>query len=253
VRNTPFAAFCAALVRRYGPAGTFWRPRAARLPITTWEIWNEPDLTVFWGARPFAPTYLKLLKAARGAILRADPKARIMLAGLANYSSQDLRAIYAVPGARKLFDIVGLHPYTRSPQGVITILSRARQIMQGYGDAAKPIIADEISWPSSLGKTVHDTGYDFATTEAGQAKDVTQVMPLLAANRIRLGLAAVYYYTWAGVETPGGLAFTYSGLIKYVHSTFVRKPAYWAFRHNALALERCRAKGPAATACAQPY
>jgi hypothetical protein len=252
-RDAPYANFAAALVKRYGPHGTLWRAESPKLPITSWQIWNEPDVTAFWGQRPFAHRYVALLRAARAAIKREDPHARIMLAGLANYSWRDLRSIYAVHGARSLFDVVGLHPYTRTPQGVITILNYARQVMRSAGDGAKPIMADEISWPSSKGKTVHNTGYDFATTEAGQARAVGLALRLLAANRVRLKLAAVYYYTWAGVESPNGLAFDYSGLLKYVNNAFVRKPVFYAYRQNALALERCHVKAATASQCAKPF
>ena len=45
-----------------------------------------------------------------------------MLAGLPNYSWLELGRIYRVPGARNLFDVVAVHPYTKTPQGVLTIL-----------------------------------------------------------------------------------------------------------------------------------
>ncbi len=251
--DAPYADFVAALVKRYGPNGSYWRTFSPKLPITSWQVWNEPDVSAFWGQRPFAPRYVALLRAARTAIKRQDPHARIVLAGLANYSWKDLRAIYAVKGARSLFDVVALHPYTKTPQGVLTILTYGRQVMQSYGDGAKPMVADEISWPSSKGKTTHNVGYPFDTTEAGQARAVSQVLPLLAANRARLKLVGVYYYTWAGVETPNGLAFNYSGLLKYVHNAFVRKPVFYAYRHDALDLERCHQKGTVATRCLKPF
>jgi hypothetical protein len=252
-RDGPYANFMAALVKRYGPNGTFWRTYSPKIPIESWQIWNEPDVANFWGQHPFASRYVALLRAAHTAVKRLDPRARIVLAGLANYSWKDLRSVYAVHGARSLFDVVGLHPYTKTAQGVITILTYGREVMKKAGDATKPMIADEISWPSSQGKTVHNTGYDFTTTEKGQARDVTQVLPLLAANRVRLNLIGVYYYTWAGIETPNGLAFSYSGLLKYIRNVFVRKPVFYAFRHNALELERCHTKTTFATQCAKPY
>ncbi len=250
--DAAFAAFCKALVLRYGRGGTYWQSLSPIVPITSWQIWNEPNLSGFWSKQPFARSYVGLLRAARTAIKSVDPKAQIVLAGLANYSWSALRSIYKIPGARGLFDVVGLHPYTKTPQGVVTILEYAREVMKAYGDANKPIIADEISWPSSKGKTVHDTGYDFATTEAGQARDVAAVIPLLAADRAKLRLRAVYYYTWATVEQRNGLAFTFAGLLKYVHSAFVRKPAFYAFKTAALAAEHCKAKGSVATQCARP-
>src|SRR5437762_133142 len=69
-----YAAYCAALVRRYGPAGTFWaeHPSTPRLVIRAWQIWNEPNLPVYWTTQPFATGYVRLLKAARKAIKAVD-------------------------------------------------------------------------------------------------------------------------------------------------------------------------------------
>jgi len=253
LHDAGYAAFAKALVLRYGPHGKFWsQPGLPAFPITAWQVWNEPNVQAFW-PQPFVRRYLALLRTARAAIRSADPHARIVLAGLANYSWKALRQIYAVRGARGLFDVVGLHPYTKTPQGVITILGYARRVMLAAGDGAKPMIADEISWPSSKGKTPHNVGYDFDTTEAGQAHNIAKVLPLLAANRARLHLVAVYYYTWASIEVPNGLAFTYAGLLKLQHGQYVRKPAFFAFRRAALGLERCHAKGALADRCSRPY
>ena len=171
-----------------------------------------------------------------------------------NFSWLQLSKIYSYSGARNLFDVVAIHPYTRSPQGVITILSLVRQAMNAAGDRRKPIIADEISWPSSLGKTFHNTGYDFATTEAGQARKLGRLLPMLARDRFRFHLLSFYYYTWATIEQRNGLAFDYSGLLRFnpTSDEFVEKPAFSTFRHDALALEGCRQKGQMATICLNP-
>jgi hypothetical protein len=254
-RNGPYANFCKALVLRYGPHGTFWKTHSPALPITSWQIWNEPNVPAFWPPQPFAARYVALLRAAHTAIRKADPHARIVLAGLANYSWTALRSIYRIRGAHKLFDIVGMHPYTKTPQGVIEILSLARGVMRAAGDARKPMLADEISWPSSLGKTDHNTGYDFATTESGQARNLAAVLPMLAADRVKLGLIGVYYYTWATQEVRNGLAFDFAGLLKQdtSDSGFTAKPALKAYQRAALALERCHAKGSTANVCLKPY
>lgn len=246
-----YAAFVGALVDRYGPHGSLWRTGQYKTvtPIRMWQIWNEPNVYAFWPMQPFARRYVGLLKATRGAIKRRDPGAKIVLAGMPNYSWLDLGSVYKVPGARRLFDVVAVHPYTRTPKGVITILRYVRQTMTKAGDAHKPILADEISWPSSLGKTYHDTGYDFATTEAGQAHNLSRLLPMLAADRKSLGLAGFYYYDWAGLERHNALAFDFAGLFRFTDGGFQAKPAYGVFRRDALAMEGCRSKGALATDC----
>jgi hypothetical protein len=237
----PYAAFVASLVRRYGPSGTFWsaNPSVPRTPITMWQIWNEPNLVTFWPAQPFATRYVALLRAAHDAIKSADPAAQVVLGGLTNYSWLDLGRIYQVPGAGSLFDVVAVHPYTRTPDGVVTILGYVRRVMHQAGDAGKPMIADEVGWPSARGKTRLAPGQDFATTEAGQAVNVAALLPLLAQARRRLGLRAFYYYNWAGFERRGGFLFQFSGLFRFRAGRFFVKPAYAAFRRAALSLEGC--------------
>ena len=238
----PFAAFLTALVHRYGPSGTYWsaHPRTQRVAVRMWQIWNEPHFVSYWSEQPFAPSYVKLLAAARAALNAADPGARVVLGGLADFSWRYLAQIYREPGARRLFDVVAIHPYTAQPEGVIVILQRVRAVMNQFGDRSKPILATEITWPSSEGKAPPQFGV--STTESQQARRLGRVMPLLNSNRARLGLAGFYWYTWMGDETPGAApyAFNYAGLLKYVRGAVSAKPALGVFRHWALAIESCR-------------
>jgi len=246
-----YAAFLRALVDRYGPHGSYWssHPSIRAVPIRMWQIWNEPDFTRYWSTQPFAPSYVRLLAAAHAAIKQADPGARVVLAGFPEFSWEYLAQVYRVPGARKLFDVVAVHPYTAHAQGVIVILQRVRAVMDQFGDAAKPLFATEITWPSSQGKAPPQFGV--GTTEAMQARLLDQVMPLLEANRTKLGLTGIYWYTWMGDEspTPNPYGFDYAGLLKYVSGQIQVKPALAAFKRSALALEHCSSKGGVATIC----
>lgn len=240
----PFAHFLTALVDRFGPRGTFWSGHSGlpRVPIRMWQIWNEPHLVKYWSEQPFAPSYVKLLAVAQGALKSADSGAQVVLAGLADYSWRYLAEIYRVPGAKGVFDIAAIHPYTAQPRGVITILQRARAVMRRFGDGQKPILATEITWPSSLHKAPPQFGV--STTESQQAQRLGHVIPLLGANRAKLGLIGFYWYTWMGDETPrpNPYAFDFAGLMKYDDGTVAAKPALGVFRRAALAVEHCRRK-----------
>jgi hypothetical protein len=251
VRNGPYAAFLTALVDRYGPKGTLWSEGyGPKTPIREWQIWNEPNIGVFWPTQPFAKTYVALLRAAHAAIKKADPGAKTVIAGFPNFSWLDLKHVYDA-GGRSAFDVVAVHPYTAKVAGVIQILQNVRAVMNRYGDRAKPMIADEVSWTSSKGHTGHNVKLDIATTEKGQASNIAALLPLLARDRRSLGLSAFYYYTWAGAEVKNAITFAYAGLLKYDNGTLSIKPAFTAFERAALKLERCRRKGPLATQCAQ--
>ena len=150
--NDTYGNYAATLVGRR-PHGTFWKsnPQIPYVPIRMWQIWNEP---IFFAR----------------ALRRVDPNAKVVLAGMPNYSWKDLEKIYRVRGARRLFDVVAIHPYTASPQGVLQILELARGVMQRHGDANKPLIASETGWPSSLGHSPEH--YSFDSTPQGQAEEL---------------------------------------------------------------------------------
>ena len=95
-----YARFVGALVRRYGPSGSFWaaHPDLPRRPLRDWQIWNEPGQRFFWAPKPSAKGYVALLRASRKAIKKADPKARVVLAGLCTGVEGALRA--SMPPAR---------------------------------------------------------------------------------------------------------------------------------------------------------
>jgi hypothetical protein len=240
----PYAAFLTALVHRYGPQGTFWaaHPRTPRVPIRMWQIWNEPNFTSYWSQQPFAASYVRLLAAAHAALKSADPGAEVVLAGFADFSWQYLAQVYRVPGASRLFDIVAIHPYTAQPSGVLVILERSRAVMDRAGDSRKPMLATEITWPSSEGKAPPQFGV--STTESQQAQRLAQLMPSLVADRAKLRLMGFYWYTWMGDESPRAApyAFDYAGLMKYVSGTVTPKPALQVFTRSALSIEGCRRK-----------
>ncbi len=233
-----YASFARALVERYGQHGSFWdeNPRLPRRPIRDWQLWNEPNLRTSWSDRRWPRPYVRLVRAARRSILAADRGARIVLAGFANYSWSSLAALYRVPGARRLFDEVAVHPYTRHVSGLATILGRVRHVMRRNGDRRKPIAVTEFGWPSALGKA---KGFGIETTERGQALRVRRALALLARERRRLRLARVYWYTWIAREAGSQSIFPYSALRRVQpDGSVVSKPALRAFRRTALALER---------------
>lgn len=233
-----YANYLTTLIDRYGPSGSFWtaNPNVPKRPIRMWEIWNEPWLKYYWSSRPWAPGYVAMLRAAHAAIKEADPGAKVVLAGMPDAAWSHLAAIYRIHGARSLFDVVDVHPYTRYPAGDITILSLVRRVMDRNGDSSKPMIAGELGWTSSLHQTKNI--FDWDTTPAGQASAVRQLLPLLAANRKRLDLIGFDWYTWMGDQERHGSVWGFSGLLGWHNGNAFTKPALTAFSQTAKAIER---------------
>jgi hypothetical protein len=232
-----YGAFLTVLVKRYGPDGTFWKDHSdlKKRPIRTWQIWNEPSLTYYWNQnadgtsrdKPFAASYVALLRAANAALKQADPGSKTMLAGFPNRSWVALAAVYRAKG-RPYFDIAASHAYTALVKNVVRIVSIDRQTMAKYGDASKPIALTEISYSSGGPKVTGQPGWN--TTEAGQAVRLTQVYLALARQRKAMNIIGAYWYSWLTPENTDASNWTdYSGLRKRDGFAIVSKPALAAY------------------------
>ena len=116
-RPADMGEFGALLARRYGPGGSFWRehPGLPRLPVRSWQVWNEPNLPVYWPSGPDAAEYVALLRATGRGIRRVDPGAEIVTAGLPDSRlgvplRDYVAAMYAAGGAGA-FDALAVNPY----------------------------------------------------------------------------------------------------------------------------------------------
>jgi len=181
VARAAFARFVTDAVRRYGPHGSFWaeHPELPYFPITTWQVWNEPNFGAYWFGHPDPRQYAALVRLVRAAARGADPRARIALGGLPESRggmsiARFLGGLYAVPGASRLFDVVAVNPYARDERGVVGAVKRVRTIMDSHRDRRTPIWVTEIGWATN------GPSSPFRTSPRGQAR--------LLARSYRAGL-----------------------------------------------------------------
>jgi hypothetical protein len=232
-----YGDFLKLAIARYGPFGAFWteHPEVTPIPIRAWQIWNEPNLSDYFSVQPFPRPYVRLLRAARTAIKGADPGATVVMAGLANFSWRDLEKLYKAH-VKGLFDVAAVHPFSGFPRDSVKIVKYNRRVMDHHGDRRRPIWLTELTWTSAKGKTKNI--HNWETTESGQATRLTRGYTLYVKARRQLRLQRIYWYTWAGYDSPPN-SFDYSGLR---HSTpdgvFSDKPALDAFRRITQRYER---------------
>jgi hypothetical protein len=232
-----YTRFLGRLVERYGPKGSLWaeHPEVTAQPVRDWQIWNEPNFREFWSTRPFAKSFVKLMRAARKTLRRADPRSRVILAGMANWSWHGLERLYEA-GGRKTFDAVALHPYTAKPGNVVRLVRFARDVMRRHGDGRKPVWITELSFPAAKGKV--NRPYGFETTQAGQVRRLRAGLLQLAAERRRLRIERVYWYAWLTHETRTS-SFSWSGLRRMRDGEVVSSSALGAFKKVARRLQGC--------------
>lgn len=227
-RLEEFGDFARAAAERYGSDGAFWaeNPELPRLPITNWEVWNEPNRTEFWQPAPDPQQYLELLRAVSTAIKGADPEAQIVLAGLFFQPSPEDGIPLAdfVPelydaGGGDLFDAVAVHPYAKTPDDALDSVQETRRVMDRLGDTDKPIWLTEVGWASGGVPSGVTVGLE------RQAEYLTETFQLMSENRDRLGIAGVIWYSLTDI--PGGDLWPYHCGLFTLEGT--PKPSWDAF------------------------
>jgi polysaccharide biosynthesis protein PslG len=192
--------------------------------IHAWQVWNEPNHTAFWHPVPDPVLYTELLKHAYLAAKYADPKAVVVLGGLANEGALQvppqtfLQTIYEV-GGREYFDAVGRHPYTAPYEGIDVLVGRlysTRAVMVANGDSEKPIWVTEYGTPA-----VPEVGI----TEEIQGAWLTQSLETISSVD---NVPVTFWYNFRDLGTDPNDRLSNYGLIE---NDWEIKPAYEAYRN----------------------
>ncbi|MBW8060736.1 MAG: hypothetical protein FVQ78_10570 [Solirubrobacterales bacterium] len=234
-----WAAFLRAAVQRYGPHGEFWREHWAgsgdfvpRVPLREWQVWNEANF--FYFAKPASPTrYARLLKISHRAIKRAEPGAKVILSGLfgdptakppnAMSAADFLARLYKVRGIKAAFDGVALHPYAEDAKALKQLTEGLRRVILANRDAGVRLYVTEMGWGSQNDPKV----VSFERGIRGQVRELRRAYRYLIANRGRLNLKGVYWFTWKDIL--GACNFCDSTGLFRRGDRFKPKPAWHAF------------------------
>lgn len=191
--DADYAAYAAALARRYGPGGAFWaaHPELTAYPVGAVEIWNEPDSGQFWVPGPDPAAYAALYTAARDAIASAVPTTRVIVGGLTNPTATLPAMLAAQPGLAGHVDGVAVHPYG-SPLTMLGKLRDDRRTLTGLGMASVPLYVTEFGW------VTHPRGA--LSYVPARRRPLYIRSALTALGHLDCGIAAVVYYTWITPE-----------------------------------------------------
>jgi polysaccharide biosynthesis protein PslG len=235
-------AFVRRLVRRYGPGGQFWAGKLRKLPIHRWQVWNEPNFRLFWHPRPEPAAYVRLLAETAREVRRLDPRATIVAAGLAPVEGgmrpvDFLQRMYAVPGAKRSFDVVALHPYSYTLAQLAYQVRNVRAVMAAAGDGSTPLQITEIGVASGAASPT-----PWAPGPAGQARFLRRAYDLLLRERRRWRIAGVDWFSWEDGPAPDPHCpfCQHAGLFALDGSA---KPAWHAYRRLVAKAKLGRERG----------
>ncbi len=228
--------FLRALVDRYGPGGTYWRTHyhqqfgadAKPLPITTWQIWNEPNLQKYFAPEPSPGQYARLLQISYPSIKAKDQNAQVALAGMTargdTTATDFLKALYAVPGIKAYFDATALHPYMSTLDQVKKAIQQFRAAMVNHSDGTTPLWISELAWGSDP-----PDGGGINKGEAGQAQLLTKAYTLILNNRKAWNVQRLFWYLFRDPLNPvATCSFCASAGLERANRA--HKPAFNAFK-----------------------
>jgi polysaccharide biosynthesis protein PslG len=233
-----FATFAGAAAARYAARG-----------VHTWEIWNEENSSKFWGPQADPASYTRLLQASSQAVRAADPKAFVLMGGLAATQTDegDLSAadflIQSRESPLQFVDALALHPYTfpyaasrLGPWANPTLrgnsgLPYLRQVLSESGAPNLPIWITEYGAPTGGPGPVWDGSADslsaeteYHVTESQQAAIAADAIATAASDPT---VRSLFWYTDRDFAAPLDDSESYYGLRRVDGS---KKPAFTALR-----------------------
>ncbi|MGV9669293.1 hypothetical protein ACWDPV_01700 [Gordonia sp. NPDC003504] len=211
--------------------GAFMKAFIKRYPdVTHHEIWNEPNLPLFWGAQAPNPVqYTAVLRAAYRSIKSVQPGSTVVAAGLSPNAGAPgfVSSMYAA-GAGRYFDALAMHPYV-FPRGIgakpngWSEVQQIRNIMVRHGDSRRKIWLTELGAPTLPAGGASPLGFGVTdmVSQREQANQITSVLAAAARSGYS-GPAFIYSVRDAGTS-PSNREDHFGALL-----TFDWKPKYAA-------------------------
>lgn len=171
-----YGDFVKALVTRY------------KDKIKTWEIWNEPDIWIYWqGTRE---QFAKFLKIGATAVYEADPEAKVVFPGIA-YDPKFVEDFFKNYGLSSYFDVVNMHNYfetwhEKPIEEIVDYINDVYDVVAEYGNNQELWMAEVGYSTFRKGARVSDSYsayYEYEHTPEYQAKELFKTLTLVASTK----------------------------------------------------------------------
>lgn len=210
--------------------------RYGREEVITWpvEVWNEPNLPVFWKNADMEE-YFKLYEVSAKAVKEADPG--FTVGGPAICGVDDERWL------REFLTYCSLHDL---PIDFVTRHAYATELPDRAGHydyqklRAPEVFLDELkvsrdiidSFPNYRGMEMHITEFNTSYTPKNPIHDTNLNAAYVARLLSEMGdtCASYSYWTFGDIFEEQGVAFTpFSGCFGLVANGLIPKPTFWTF------------------------
>ncbi|MGR9545905.1 cellulase family glycosylhydrolase [Priestia megaterium] len=116
-----------------------------------WEIWNEPNLEMFWNNQPGYKDYGLLVETVAPIIKKYDKSGVVVapaISGISDTSLEWLKQLFKNEKVVADLDAISVHPYRNTkPETTLEEYDKLKGIIDKYGHKDLPIISGEWGYP----------------------------------------------------------------------------------------------------------
>jgi len=221
--------------------------------VKVFEVWNEWNIAVYWGAAPNLEHYLAVARVAIPIIREECPQAKVMLGSVSGFCHDLARSGVPAPGRRGLFleavaalardvDLIGWHPFYQTDPESPAYRDYAANIRAFREWAASQgfrgeCLASEYTWGANypLPAKPHWWG-TCECSELQKAKLVARLSVLHTA----LGIGSFFCEVWGNPTYPLDLSLMRRAFNADPVTPLQPQAAYYAMRNLATALDGCQ-------------
>lgn len=220
-----WADICGHIVRHYNQGWAGGHDHK----IKYWEVWNEPDVPIFWSGTP--QQYYRLYEVTAKALKKVDPEIKVGGPTMANAARRPFFegflkhcADHEVP-----LDFASWHIYAKEPQAVASNAEIVHDALQKYGFSKTESVLDE--WNYFLGdwsREAKDAEYRkwlFETQVGGPPGAAYVASILIRLQDSSVGLADYYQgttHSWGGLFDEFGVprkpVYTFEAFNSLMHT-----------------------------------
>jgi xylan 1,4-beta-xylosidase len=213
-----------------------WICRYGRDEVISWpfEVWNEPNLAVFWKGADM-DEYFKLYDVTSRAVKECEQ--RIRVGGPAICGVDDERWLrcfleYCSKNNAPL-DFVTRHAYgTEAPEENGHYIYQKLRTPEGFMSEPKQSRSIIDSFPQYKGMDIHLTEFNTSYSPRNPIHDTNLNAAYVARLLSELGdvCASYSYWTFGDVFEESGVSFTpFSGCFGLLANGMIPKPTYWTY------------------------
>ncbi|MBT3374576.1 MAG: hypothetical protein HN742_22165 [Lentisphaerae bacterium] len=200
--------------------------------VDHWEIWNEPNISVFWEPEPDAGEFFDVVQVGYAAAKKGNPGCTVITPGLAGAGSHGVPFLDELieAGAAEHCDAISIHPYrqtTPEESDLAGDLLRICELTEKHG-GRRPLWITEWCWTTQIGG---------GSSEYRSAIMTGRGIPLA------LGTGVVDRVIWFRLADPGTDRFYSEHNYGLCYHDMTPKPSYFAFRTCARLLDGAESQG----------